>query len=61
MEKEYKLKESYETENAIVRIFVPVNSTEEDTKRVIQDFFQVSYEMALDSYKKGKISIATKP
>lgn len=61
MEKEYKLKESFETENAIVRIFVPVNSTEEDTKRVIKDYFQASYEMALDSYKKGKISIATKP
>lgn len=59
MEKEYKLKEVYETENAIVRIFVPVNSTEEDKMKVINDLAQASYDLALDLYKKGKISIAT--
>lgn len=58
MEKEYKLKEAYETENAIVRIFVPVNSTEEDRMKVINDLAIASYDMALDLYKKRKLGIA---
>lgn len=58
MEKEYKLKESYETENAIVRIFVPVDSTEEDTMKSINDLARASYDIALDLYKKKKLGIA---
>lgn len=59
MKKEYKLHESYETENAIVRILVPTNLTEEDRIRVMTDLAQVSYDISLELYKQGKIRVAT--
>lgn len=55
LEKEYRLHETFETENAITRIWVPVNQTQEEKEQVLRDFKQAAYNLSLELYKQGKL------
>lgn len=53
---EYKLYESFESENAVVRIFIPELQSKEEKQSVIDDIAKASYDMALDLLKKNRVA-----
>ncbi|MEG0857913.1 MAG: hypothetical protein RSG52_15720 [Terrisporobacter sp.] len=55
--KEYRLRGTYETENAITRIWIPVNQTEEEKQQVMKDIAQAAYDIALGIYKRDKLML----
>lgn len=55
MEKECKLHSTVETERAIIRIYMPVNETQEEKETFRRECVRVNREIAMELYKEGKL------
>ena len=55
MEKEYELHSTVETERAIIRIYMPVNETQEEKEAFRRECVRVNRKIAMSLYKEGKL------
>lgn len=55
MEKEYKLHSTVETERAIIRIYMPINETQEEKEAFRRECVRVNRKIATRLYKDGEL------
>lgn len=55
MEKEYKLHSTVETERAIIRIYMPLNETQEEKEAFRRECVRVNRKIATRLYKDGEL------
>lgn len=55
MEREYKLRDTVETDRAIIRLYVPTQETEEEKEAFRRECVRVNREIATRLYREGKI------
>ena len=55
MEKEYELHSTVETEKSIIRIYMPINETQEEKEAFRRECVRVNREIAMELYKEGKL------
>ena len=56
MKKEYELHATFETERAVVRIFLPTHETEEEKEAFRRECVKVNRKIATRLYKDGELN-----
>lgn len=55
MDREYKLRCVTETDKAVIRIYVPINETEEEKEAFRKECIRVNREIATRMYRDGEL------